>query len=212
MVEAAGIEPASAWRPVDASTCVGAVRSRRGLSQRREKPRPGRRFSHSRLGLPAVGSQPPDDARYPPGGVADGRRCSRVQLGSESVVVVGSYQLPTRHLFNEECDDLGTQRPPSTTRRSRSPPNKKRLAIPMPSGNRPSPAVPPDKRSAHRGASERSQPSLAMRLSTAASSRGRETMASCPASSSCTRHPGPALRANASCCAGERVWSRSSFT
>jgi len=199
MVEAAGIEPASAWRPMDASTCVGAVRSRRGLSQRREKPRPGRRFSHSRLGLPAVGSQPPDDARTPPGGVADGRRCTRVQLGSESVVVVGSYQLPTRHLFNEECDDLGTQRPPSTTRRSRSPPNGKSLAIPVPSGKRPSPAAP-------------GQTGRAIRLSSAASSRGRETMASCPASSSCTRHPGPALRAKASCCAGERVWSRSSFT
>ena len=135
MVEAAGIEPASAWRPVNASTCVGAVRSRRGLSRRREKPRPGRRCSRPRHGLPAVGSQPPDDARYPPGGVADGRHCSRVQLGSECVVVVGSYQLPTCHLFNEECDDLGTQRPPSTTRRSRSPPTARRIGIPGSFGN-----------------------------------------------------------------------------
>ena len=35
LVEAAGIEPASAWRPASASTCVASARFRWGLSQKR---------------------------------------------------------------------------------------------------------------------------------------------------------------------------------
>ena len=37
MVEAAGIEPASEWRPTSASTCVALVRSRRGGSRGQER-------------------------------------------------------------------------------------------------------------------------------------------------------------------------------
>jgi len=37
LVEAAGIEPASAWCPVSASTCVSSVQSRWSQSQKREK-------------------------------------------------------------------------------------------------------------------------------------------------------------------------------
>ena len=49
MVEAAGIEPASAWCPAGASTCVGVVRSRRGSSRHREASRPDRLGSRSRM-------------------------------------------------------------------------------------------------------------------------------------------------------------------
>jgi len=39
-VEAAGIEPASEWRPTSASTCIGLDRGRLGLSRDRESPSP----------------------------------------------------------------------------------------------------------------------------------------------------------------------------
>ena len=40
MVEAAGIEPASAWRPDAASTCVASAQSRWGQSRKQEKRPP----------------------------------------------------------------------------------------------------------------------------------------------------------------------------
>jgi len=49
VVEAAGIEPASAWRPAIASTCVGSVRSRRDPSRLRERSCPGRLVSRPRM-------------------------------------------------------------------------------------------------------------------------------------------------------------------
>ena len=49
LVEAAGIEPASAWFPTTASTCVGFARSRTGPSRSREEPDPASRGSRSRL-------------------------------------------------------------------------------------------------------------------------------------------------------------------
>ncbi len=48
MVEAAGIEPASAWLLASASTCVVFVQSRRGQSQRREQPPPRQTWFSSR--------------------------------------------------------------------------------------------------------------------------------------------------------------------
>ena len=49
MVEAAGIEPASAWLPASASTCVGSVRSRRFPSRCQERKCPDRLGSHPRM-------------------------------------------------------------------------------------------------------------------------------------------------------------------
>ena len=79
MVEAAGIEPASAWCPISASTCVVPARIRVGQSRD-----PGEAAPYldvdlaSGYGREALGGQPSDDSRGPLEGVADGSRQLKV--------------------------------------------------------------------------------------------------------------------------------------
>jgi len=56
LVEAAGIEPASAWLPASASTCVVLARSRWGQSRGREKPPPWQAW----LSSPVAACQRPE--------------------------------------------------------------------------------------------------------------------------------------------------------
>ena len=75
MVEAAGIEPASAWHPVSASTCVVLARIRdrqsRGLGE--PSPYPGMGLVTG-CGRETARDQPSDDSRDPIEGVTDGSR------------------------------------------------------------------------------------------------------------------------------------------
>ncbi len=89
-MEAAGIEPASEWRPIDASTCVVLARIRVGQSRG-----PGEATPYLDVGLTsgygreALGGQPSDDSRYPLEGVVDESPLAQFQLSSESVVIIG---------------------------------------------------------------------------------------------------------------------------
>ncbi len=75
MVEAAGIEPASAWRPMGASTCVVLARFRVGQSRGPGEPPPYLDMGLvSGYGREALGDQPSDDSRDPLEGVTDESR------------------------------------------------------------------------------------------------------------------------------------------
>ena len=72
MVEAAGIEPASAWRPIDTSTCVVLAQIRVRQSRGPGEPSPYLDMNLiSGYGREALGDQPSDDSRNPLEGVAD---------------------------------------------------------------------------------------------------------------------------------------------
>ena len=73
MVEAAGIEPASAWRPINASTCVVLAQIRDRQSRGPGEPSPYLDMDLvSGYGREALGDQPSSDSRYPLEGVTDG--------------------------------------------------------------------------------------------------------------------------------------------
>ena len=73
MVEAAGIEPASEWRPASASTCVVLARIRVGQSRGPGEPSPYLDVDLvSGYGREALGDQSSDDSRDPLEDVTDG--------------------------------------------------------------------------------------------------------------------------------------------